>query len=493
MAIVFWSMYHRQLSSEDDSSTSDSSASLNLSSHGFGLLAIFVVVGIGMSIAWLELFKWHARTLIWIALLFSPVMMVGLGFIFLGALDQPIVAVIFFIVAALNLLYVFLVRSRIPFSASILTISVQVLQRYPSSNGFALLSAGLQLAWLFVWVIAAAGAHQSLKNQERYDEYGRKVKDEENMIGFVWFLLLISFYWTLQVLKNVIHVTAAGLMGSWYFHSPQVGMPVNPTWSAFKRASWSSFGSICFGSLIIAVVKALRHALRSMTRAQHPVVRCIVLCLVQTIERLVEFFNQFAFTYVAIYGKDYLTSARETMHLLASTGLTAIINDNLVDSVLFFAALVNGVVGAGIGAVLAGSAWNLHLWGLWSFIGFLVALGLSLIIFELIESAVTSFFVSFAIDPAVLQQTKPHVYDALMQSINQHRQVRPTVYAGITNPILLQQQPTVVVVQPQPQQPLPHSQYAPPQPHYQQQPPQVYYQPQQVQPQPAPYQPPSHY
>lgn len=53
-----------------------------------------------------------------------------------------------------------------------------------------------------------------------------------------------------EVIKNVVHVTASGLMATWYFLSG-VGMPRNPTSLAFKRATTTSFGSICLGSLLV--------------------------------------------------------------------------------------------------------------------------------------------------------------------------------------------------------------------------------------------------
>jgi hypothetical protein len=40
-------------------------------------------------------------------------------------------------------------------------------------------------------------------------------KNAENEQGGVFFLLLVSFYWTSQVIKNVVHVAAAGTFARW--------------------------------------------------------------------------------------------------------------------------------------------------------------------------------------------------------------------------------------------------------------------------------------
>ncbi len=59
------------------------------------------------------------------------------------------------------------------------------------------------------------------------------------------------------MIRNVVHVTVAGTFASWYFLHPNAA-PSNPTLKALKRACWNSLGSISLGSLIIAVLKALR-------------------------------------------------------------------------------------------------------------------------------------------------------------------------------------------------------------------------------------------
>lgn len=38
---------------------------------------------------------------------------------------------------------------------------------------------------------------------------------EDEINGFLVFLLLVSFFWTAQVVKNVVHVTVAGTVGTW--------------------------------------------------------------------------------------------------------------------------------------------------------------------------------------------------------------------------------------------------------------------------------------
>jgi hypothetical protein len=63
------------------------------------------------------------------------------------------------------------------------------------------------------------------------------------------------------------------------------------------------------------------------------------------------------------------------------------------------------------------------------------SVGISLIIMEVIESAVVAFFVCFAEDPNALASTKSLIYDAMVDSIQRHRQARPQIFANQPNPI----------------------------------------------------------
>jgi len=35
--------------------------------------------------------------------------------------------------------------------------------------------------------------------------------------SFLVFAMLLSYHWTFQVIKNVVHVTVAGAVGTWWF------------------------------------------------------------------------------------------------------------------------------------------------------------------------------------------------------------------------------------------------------------------------------------
>lgn len=101
-------------------------------------------------------------------------------------------------------------------------------------------------------------------------------------------------YWISEWLKNTIHTIIAGVYGTWYFCVNN--FPRHATSGSARRALTYSFGSISFGSLVIAIIQFLRH-LCSVARQQSGeeggiggtigyIVFCILGCLISLLVSL---------------------------------------------------------------------------------------------------------------------------------------------------------------------------------------------------------------
>jgi len=287
---------------------------------------------------------------------------------------------------------------------------VECIKTFPSTVFVALISVLFQIAWLITWVLAVAGIWHALDINNQ----------SQGKSGLSYFLLLVSLYWSIQVIKNVVHVTVAGVFASWYWLYPS-NMPSNPTMAAFKRAMWSSFGSVCLGSLLVAIVQALRAMVEQGKRSRNDFLRCIVLCLLQCLENMIRYFNVYAFTQVAIYGKTYCQAARDTWELFNHRGLDMIINDNLISGVLTVGCLIVGLFTGGIGLILTNKAFNMEYWVVWSLIAFVIGVAMALCAMEVVASCVAACFVSYAEDPDALKQTKPEIYNRFSLALEQRR------------------------------------------------------------------------
>ena len=104
-----------------------------------------------------------------------------------------------------------------------------------------------------------------------------------------------------------MHVTTAGVIGTWWFVPSEAnGFCSKAIGDSFSRAVTYSFGSICFGSLLVALVQALR-ALEYYCRDNDDFqfLSCIIQCILGCLEGILENLNKWA------YGTYYFLAGRE--------------------------------------------------------------------------------------------------------------------------------------------------------------------------------------
>jgi hypothetical protein len=233
-----------------------------------------------------------------------------------------------------------------------------------------------------------------------------------------WMLVysLFSLFWTSQVIGNVVQTTVAGVYATYYFLHGTGQAIVNPTWCALKRAMTYSFGSICFGSLIVAVIQTVRFLLRAATDRQS-IAGAIADCILGMIEGLVEYFNYYAYTQIAIYGKSYVQAAKDTWHLVKTRGVDAIVNDDLVGTCLGIFTLVIGLTSGLVVYLISSLIYSKLFEG--SLNAAILCAVVSLIIpavtFQIIGAGTTATFVCLAEDPEALHRAKPELYNKIMQ------------------------------------------------------------------------------
>jgi len=239
---------------------------------------------------------------------------------------------------------------------------------------------------------------------------GADIAKQEVAAHFLIYLgLLLCLFWGSKVISGVVHVTSAGTVAAWWFGADAYAADVSDTVAyseletaevtgsgdgggdtvpeakplngqhdeengdgavkskkgplkvkrskaerggvvraALRRALGPSFGSICFGCLIVAILSTLE-SLMSMLRNQASgdgqevnLCTCCLCCielLLSWIQAIVEYFNRWAFTYVAVYGDDFVSAGKATNALFKRRGWTSIIADQLCSIALSSAAI----------------------------------------------------------------------------------------------------------------------------------------------------------
>ncbi|XP_043941724.1 choline transporter-like protein 5 isoform X2 [Protopterus annectens] len=156
------------------------------------------------------------------------------------------------------------------------------------------------------------------------------------------------FLWLVNFAIALGQCTLAGAFASYYwaFRKP-ADIPSSPLLSSFGRAIRYHTGSLALGSLILAIVQLIRiileyldHKLKGAQNACARFLLCCLKCCFWCLEKFIKFMNRNAYIMIAIYGKNFCTSARDAFFLLMRNVVRVAILDKVTDFLLFLGKLL---------------------------------------------------------------------------------------------------------------------------------------------------------
>ncbi|OAQ34868.1 DUF580-domain-containing protein [Linnemannia elongata AG-77] len=330
---------------------------------------------------------------------------------------------------AVGVLCLFLYKywaSRMAFSVLVLETVTSVTRKYPATLAVAFSGLVLQIIWCAIWIFGLVLNYQYFQTVSNCRPVDNKMVCDNNALYIAMVYLNFVMFWNTEVIKNVIHVTISGVFGVYYFfEGSAAGAPASPTLASAKRALTTSFGSICFGSLLIALLQTLRYILNSLRSDSDDGIQAFLAmcasCILSMLEGLFEIFNKFAFTQVAMYGKPFVRAAKDTWELIKDRGIEAIVNDSLVGNVLgmgtLAVALLSGFFGYVYVSVVQPSFYenqdkDFVMFAV-IFVEMILGVAMMSVPNNVIDSGVTTTFVALAEDPQTLLDTKPELYHAI--------------------------------------------------------------------------------
>jgi hypothetical protein len=143
-------------------------------------------------------------------------------------------------------------------------------------------------------------------------------------------------------------------MATWCFDQYDAdGCCSSAVMSSMHRSLTYSFGSICFGSLLQALISVLRFVVESSRNQRDrddecggcgALLLCILECLARLLEDVIDYFNQWAYIFVGIYGYSYLESGRRVMELFRARGWTSIVTNGLVGFTMGIITFTIGII-----------------------------------------------------------------------------------------------------------------------------------------------------
>jgi solute carrier family 44 (choline transporter-like protein), member 2/4/5 len=159
-------------------------------------------------------------------------------------------------------------------------------------------------------------------------------------------------------------MTLAGSFGAWYWtrfknisKEYENKLPLFTLFGSFGRAIFFHFGTIAFGSLLIAIVKFIRLVLEFfMNRVKSKTdssriakfLLCCCKCCFMCLEKFLKFLNRYAFIITAVYSLNFCRAAGKAFKLITTNVLRIVVVDKISGFVLL---LSNLAITAGIGVL----------------------------------------------------------------------------------------------------------------------------------------------
>jgi len=313
-----------------------------------GALALAIVLGF----LWIQLLKAFTKLFIYLTLFIGVALVIAVGcYLFVAGTQHQsselkIVAYCVFVLAALLILAIILLRSKIALTCELYKEACQGIQYNPAIFLVTIIIVAALSLFVIYWTASflylysiPANTKVILPHSPPQFEQGPR-----NLMYYQVFM----FFWVTSFLSAVFQVSTAGGVATWYFSRDMNGPQSigSPTLRSFGRSLTKSFGSLALGSLILAVVQFINFILRVVKKKnqiKNPIFSFIiscVQCIFGCVQRIVKFLNRYAYIYIAMHGDGFCSSAKNCFNLISRNFFSAAIVDLLGEFVLFVGKLL---------------------------------------------------------------------------------------------------------------------------------------------------------
>ena len=193
----------------------------------------------------------------------------------------------------------------------------------------------MALSVFVFWVFAIYGMVTIISTAEfvvKGNDIFTGIKDFTSRSLGMFYYFLFGTLWVNAMLMAITVFVIAAACAVWYFSkSPGMRDLDSPIATGFWMAFRYHFGTLAFGSFILALVQFIQIIFELLNRqvdavgegancCYAAVVNCVRCCL-ECIKRIIEFINKNAFIQTAISGKNFCSSASDAFSLILANPL----------------------------------------------------------------------------------------------------------------------------------------------------------------------------
>ncbi|CEP10848.1 hypothetical protein [Parasitella parasitica] len=328
-----------------------------------GILSIIVAIALIIGVSWLHILRSFTKIFVWGTVICIPI---TLTLIFIWTLVESLqsnfvyegekqlsakdtgLTVMSFVPLTMNLLYIKMVfdnKHRIKQTVSVIELACDVVRFNPGTILVSFILLVIFIAFSILWIIFF----------NRLWLLGHSA-DKSSIMGTVWVVnnyvyALAAFYvvfymWTAKLLVYMERFSLAAITAHWYFHrndrSPTT-TATNLLWkNVLVKASTTSFGTLAFGSLILAIIQFLQFIaryIRKYSKTARPFTTVFSFIL-RYIDAIVSTFSNYTISLAGITGESFCSAATSATKIFRRNLLTGLFGDLLTQLILYTGASV---------------------------------------------------------------------------------------------------------------------------------------------------------
>lgn len=200
------------------------------------------------------------------------------------------------------------------------------------------------------------------------------VLEDMPVMNYLLIYHIFGLLWTAQFIQGIATMTVAGAVCAWYFSKLPDEVKDNPEFEKLRydkgkftilRSLWRTIryylGSVAFGSLLIAIIQAIRLVFlyiqkklepRAKNNAQLRFILCCIQCCLKCLQSLVETVSRNAYIFIALKGNSFCASGGMVFKLLFNHGSVFMAVNILGEIIMFLGKITISTVCAWIAYIL---------------------------------------------------------------------------------------------------------------------------------------------